>query len=329
MELLRHIILYFTLVLAVPCAWSDPFCDLAQRQCSGKWELMTNLSVALNNDSIPSNALKPLRSSILQIRDVLDIFPFCFPTQPKDIWRLLRSDANVGYTLLGDFIDLQNVNYSATAELKLKLALLGWLELFTNHAAQYQYQKYFESPDISQLYFRKQSEYSVMFWGNTSSVPSNATSGLDTIGLLMVCTGSFNQTSLISYLRQLAQVGNLASRYDTLCSFSNLTTVGNANYMHDYKKQLRALLNVVKMFPDALLESTNTDALLQLAAQCYAILDKTHATIVPYLYYLEAEEPVELAYSEILVDKAFYAMKQWLEANAWPDWLMLFSSLII
>jgi hypothetical protein len=71
--------------------------------------------------------------------------------------------------------------------------------------------------------------------------PSSNLSGIQNIALLAVRSLLTPISSLTLRLLQGAQVQHLRERYFVLRSFENLTTVDNAIYMHDYKKQLRAL----------------------------------------------------------------------------------------
>jgi len=152
-----------------------------------------------------------------------------------------------------------------------------------------------------------------MFWGNSSTEPDQNQSGLYNVGLL-----------------ELAQIQHHLQRYFVLMNFPNLTTVFNANYMHEYKKQLRAMLRVIKWYPQIVNTSSPYEASLStVLTTCYHMLDVTHKSVVPYLYYVRYGSPAALAKAEVDLDIAFLSMKTWLIEHAWVDQLHLFAALIL
>jgi len=261
--------------------------------------------------------LGPLRDSLIMIRDVMDIFPFTYPTPAKggdDVYRLLRSDLNYGYTGIGDYMDLHTVNYSVAIQQKMLNDLLNWKTAFENRTVQYAYDVYFGSPVANQLYYRNDSELSEMFWGNSTVQPDPSQSGVYNLALL-----------------ELAQIQHHKERFFVLTTFPNLTTIFNANYMHDYKKQLRAMKRVAfDWFPQILNSSSSQLKMLSTQVNaCHTMLGQTHSFVVPYLYFAQNGPADLLASSEIRLDEAYFKMKQYLFSNAWLDYLQLFKALLI
>jgi len=318
---------FFVIVSIVGCASKKPskhgdqvetFGQFAQQSSKGKWSSMMALLPDLNEHSTPRGGLGPLRDSLIMIRDVMDIFPFCYPTPTAnnaDVYKLLRADLNYAYTGIGDYHDLHRVNYSVAVQQQMLNDLLEWKSSFENRTVQYNYENYFSNPDTTTFYYHNETELSIMFWGNSSVVPNIAKSGLYNLALL-----------------ETAQIQHHLERFFVLTGFPNLTTIYNANYMHDYKKQLRAMKRVgLDWFPQVMNSSAPLfKVLVDQVNACHTMLSKTHDFVIPYLYYAQHGPAQILALSEIQLDEAFYSiLKAWLFGNAWVDYLRLFQSLVI
>jgi len=300
-------------------AASPSFGEIAANTAQSKWDAMVELLPNLDNDSLPTNssALVPLRDSLIYLRDVLDIFPFCYPTPKKkhdeDVWEELRKDLNGGWTGIGDYLDLRHVNYTTAVQQQMLDDLLQWKAALQEHAVEYDYETYFNTPDNETFYSRPNSDLSIMFWGNSTYSPDPSKSGDYNLAILSA-----------------AQVQHGLQRFYVLTGFHNLTTVDNANYMHDYKKQLRALSRVVKWFPQIIntQDSFYTNLTTEVTA-CHSMLGTTHSYVVPFLYYAAHGPADMLTMSEVQLDIAFDHMKRWLAKRAWPDWLKLWEALLI
>jgi hypothetical protein len=294
------------------------FGEVASAAAAGKWAAMEALLPSLNNASVPlSNGLEDLRDALLDIRDVLDIFPQAYPiwaSSQADNWVVMRAALNDGYTLIGDYQDLHRVTPSPATQEAMLNGLLRWKNEFENASVQYHFQDYLQNPDPTLLWFRNTSELSYIFWGNTTARPSSNLTGIENIALLAG-----------------AQIQHLRERYFVLRSFENLTTDDNANYMHDYKKQLRALQQVSSKWYPSVLNTTSKyyNLLSDQSDACYAALVQTHSFVIPFLFY-EAHGPAdELANAEIALDSSWATLKTWFSANAWPDVLHLYDALLI
>jgi hypothetical protein len=293
------------------------FGDVVSAAAVGKWTTMDALLPSLNNASVPlSSGLGDLRDALLDIRDVLDIFPQAYPiwaSSQADNWVVMRALLNDGYTFIGDYQDLHRVTPSPATQQGMLNGLLHWKSRFENASVDYHFEDYFEKPDPTVLWFRNTSELSYIFWGNTTVRPSSNLSGIQNIALLAG-----------------AQIQHLRERYFVLRSFENLTTNYNANYMHDYKKQLRALQQVSSHWYPSVLNTTSKyyNLLSDQSAACYAALVQTHSFVIPFLFY-EAHGPSdELANAEIALDSSWATLKTWYSTNAWPDVLNLYDALL-
>jgi len=325
MKLALFVLLTVTAAIAVRLpvrakAASPTFGQLAAASAAGKWNTMVTLFPNLSNTTLPNNtALDPLRAAVMDIRDVLDIFPFCYPTpapgsNATDVWKSLRDDLNDGYTLIGDYEDLKDVNYSVVVQQQMLEQLLAWQVTFMNHTAVFNYEPYFDAPVSVCVYNRSEKELSSMFWGNSTILPNASMSGNYNLAML-----------------QLAMIQHHYQRYFVLMSFPNLTLPDYAGYMHDYKKQLRAMKLVPSLFPQILNSSSAYYGTLTAAVTAtYNVLSQTHGTyVVPFLYYWQYGPADVLAYCEIQLDAAYYTMKKYLIEHAWLDWLHMFQAIVI
>jgi len=231
-----------------------------------------------------------------------------------DIWRLLREDLNYGYTWIGNYIDLSTVNYSQQVQQAYLEKLLAWKATYEQHAVTHNYSQYIAVPDPTNFYWRNDSELSSMYWGNqTVYTPSPNNTGLANVALL-----------------ELAMILKHHQRYFVLVSLPNITTVPWANYMHDYKKQIRAMMTVVRWFPQIYnWSSPFAQPFMNVSTQCHEVLGYTHSFIIRWLYYNQYGPPEQAANAAVQVDEAFYAMKEYLAKIAWPDQLDLFRSVVL
>jgi len=296
---------------------SPTFGQMAQQTSVGKFAKMVALLPSLNASSMPKGDLGPLRDSLIMIRDVLDVFPFTYPTPSnggQDVYRLLRTDLNYAYTGIGDYMDLHTVNYSTVIQEKMLDDLLAWKLAFENRTILYKYDVYFDTPDASRFYYRNDSELSLMFWGNSTIQPDPSQSGGYNLALLAI-----------------AQNQHHVERFYVLTTFANLSTIYNGNFMHDYKKQLRAMKRVALDWFPGIMNSTSITykGLITQINACHTMLGQTHSFVVPFLYYAQHGPGDLLAESEIALDEAYVKMKDWLFTNAWLDYLHLWKVLLI
>jgi len=187
----------------------------------------------LTNTSCPG-VVKPMRKSLLLARNGLDVFVFAYPgaenmrigKPPKngDVFTALRDDLDEGYTLVGDFQDLQNVNYTHEDYLERFNACLAWKVTFLVNIDKYGYKAYVLSASTTKLFKRKKGELSKDYWGNVTGRPNLTISGYQNVAIL--ADGQLNNSvNIYTYI-------------------TNLTDIWDDVYhtqFHDYRKLLRAI----------------------------------------------------------------------------------------
>ncbi len=96
----------------------------------------------------------------------LIVFPilsnFIFAFSEPDLWALIRESMNVGYTILGNFQDLNHsgVNYTQKQYDALLGQCLSWSSNYTSMNVSYSVDRYVLSPDPVKYYYRDVSKYS-------------------------------------------------------------------------------------------------------------------------------------------------------------------------
>lgn len=78
--------------------------DLALKSGPTAFNKSLGLLNTLNETTMP-DFVRPLRKSLLVIRNILDLFIFAYPLQSEknDTFHVLRKDVNDGYTFVGNF----------------------------------------------------------------------------------------------------------------------------------------------------------------------------------------------------------------------------------
>jgi hypothetical protein len=291
--------------------------QLAQLAVAGHWTALWQELPGINGSAVPSSPwLTELRDLLDEARDTLDMFVFCYPTGTPDTWQLLRDDLNAGYHGLSHYADLLASNYSRYAQEQELSGLFNWRETFITNSELYNYSDYFSSPELLQLFFRSPSAYNELWWGKqqaTSYYPSSMNTGIQNLAVL-----------------ERAQLAHLQQRLPVLMSLPNASCKANADYMHQYKKQLRVLMRVVAAFPKTLDSSQpHYHGLLKDMAAAQAELTKEKKSLTSLLYYLQYGPPSALAQAQQVANKALQKVKDYIQKHGFAQTLQSFSNLII
>lgn len=116
------------------------------------------------NTTTRSQDVKPLRLSVLDAKNLLDVMVFAYPTEwcpplqpkPLDVWRLARGVLDEGYETLGTLQDLSHsgVAYNTSDEARAVLGCLGWKAHLEHDVVAYSVRDYLAHPSPSELYQR-------------------------------------------------------------------------------------------------------------------------------------------------------------------------------
>lgn len=225
-----------------------------------------NLGV-VNNDTNPGT-ISALRKQLLLTRTYLDIFCYAYELTEchgGDCFLVLRKTLNKGYTLIGDFDDLQHVNYTESDRIKLLGRCLEWKQEFRDDIDNNNFKKYLTNVS-THMVMRPKSDLSIDFWGNVTAVPDGNLSGYQNIGLLS--TG---------------QLKDCINAYTFTVNLEDIWNKQYHNLFHDYRKLIRSINFVGNYFPAVYSQNIKTE--IHQLEKAYTLLGKINDLINEYVYY--------------------------------------------
>jgi len=292
--------------------------ELAASLVAANYTAVVEALPDMNDTTLPQN-IAAFRKDLLYTRNLLDIFVFAYPppSQPNetDVWVALRQDMNVGYTVVGNFQDLNHsgVNYTLQELDERRNICLAWVATFTNNIQTYNYGQYVANPSPNQLYSRPDNEYSRFFWKRVGVQPSLSLSGLMNVAML--------DTALLRQgTKEYLGVFNLPEVY----SFKKHLQ------FHDYRKLTRTINYVTGSFN--IIESNYTalaNKILNITNTMYLLFGNLNDQVTAYQFYQQNGTPQQQAEQRIVCDDNWVTLRGWLQSNEYGDQLNLLSTLTI
>jgi hypothetical protein len=239
----------------------------------------------LTNTTQPGN-VNVLRKSALNVRDMLDLFVYAYPTpafaNQTDLWIAIRSSFNDGYTLLGDFQDLNHssINYT-TAEYEKRLdRCLDWQAKWQDLVSQQHADVYLLSPNATNVFFRNATDLSFLFWADVP-FPPNAT--------------AYTGLEVVSYLTK-ANLVEAREKYLAIYNLTEVYTNKKHTEFHAYRKLLRTINSLASLFP-IFVNSSATQQYLNLTVMAYNLFGDTNDNATAYIFYAAHGTYLEQQYS--------------------------------
>lgn len=249
---------------------------------------------SLGNQSTPGD-LGSLRKSILLLRTYLDIFVYAYPINSPDIFEIIRDDLNKLYTSIGNFDDLQNVNYTSSDRDKLLNKCLKDKFNYLQDDQGYKFDVYIKSIN-DKLYYRNKFNLSRDFWGNVSQIPNETLSGYQNIGLL-----------------SQGQLENCIQGYTVIVSLNDIWRSSIHEQFHDYRKLIRASVFIPNFFPDVFNRDVSKDA--NVVYSGYSKFGKVNDVINEYQYYEKKGYQKEADKKMKQVNQMWTDLKSWLNTD--------------
>lgn len=222
------------------------YSELAEHRILTIYSQVTEEIGSLDKNTLPYET-KQLRKDIVQVRDLLDIFVYAFPSaekESKDIGLILRDDLDVGYETIGSFKDLFDVQASETNDLRPEEAVydkeilkerreqvLKWKKTFLDRDQQAIYVDYLRHPD-SGFSKRKKDSLSRFYWGAVSFRPDADLSGIENVRLLT-----------IGLLNKAEEDERETRKLKALVGFHE------HEIFHDFRKRIRSVIKILNLFP--------------------------------------------------------------------------------
>lgn len=195
-----------------------------------------------NKETLPGEA-RDLRKQLVRLRDVLDIYSHNFLNQLK-LWDDIRDGLDEGYTLIGDFKDLAEVQMpSSNSDAKprkldekkvknqRKLVLKwkedyfqagGWSDKVSALFSQIQ--------PLSSSTLTNSKKFSNFFWGGVEALPAAINSPAQNARILLD-----------------AQSNRVFDEHNDFLELSNLRKEKNEVVFHDHRKRIRTVTKICNL----------------------------------------------------------------------------------
>jgi len=229
--------------LAEGVAASPPsYGQLAKQMLSTEFGKLSAALAVITKDTLPHET-KDLRKQIGSVRQMVDVFAYAYePTGDPDIFLTLRDELDVGYETMGAFKDLfdgpvangadpANITYKKKDLKKYGDPLLAWLEKFLKPKRLGRYLDLLSEPLLDSIADRKRSKLSRFYWGGVDIKPKPSDSGVKTISRLVH-----------------AQLKESKKAYKKTLLIDDLTDYDNEENFHDFRKRVRASLQIINGF---------------------------------------------------------------------------------
>jgi len=208
---------------------------------------------------------KRLRKAVLKIRDMLDIFPYAYSSNPAedDFFKVFRDDLDEGYEHLGLFKDLWDMQFiddiddaDELADYKQFGNKLGkrhskaqeWIKAFLKRKKQSKYGRFALNP-TKEMYYRPKDTMSRFYWRIVNGEPSAEKTGLANVADLA---------------RQLSEIAR--DEYEEAKGITDVLDHVRAEAFHDFRKRVRTVIKIIKYFPGVVV---TTDANREVITAAY------------------------------------------------------------
>jgi len=264
------------------------------------------------NSSTQPWAVHTLRKDIGFFRDLLDMFVYAFDncsSSPSaknddctDYWALLRKDVNDGYTLIGNYQDLNHsgVNYTNAQRLQLLDTCLSWLQTFNDDMKTYDYAAVVYTAQPDQMFERDKSKLSPYFWGQVQPTPDLSFTGLENLAVL-----------------EYALALESANLYSTVMSLSEVYTNKNHSIFHGYRKLSRSIISVASFNVLDTLNCT-TDA-MNTTVNMYNNFGNLNDEVTAYQFYKANGDQGQESIEQKIVVAGWASLQQWMDQTLWAN----------
>ncbi len=218
--------------------------------------------------------VQQLRYSIAELRDLVDVFAYAYPTDgDKDTWKKVRDDLDEGYESLGNFKDLYDAQgapgadkakYDPAKLAELRQKVLDWKNHFDQDERLDAYREYLASPKKNKITERKKGDLSSHYWGDAGIEPDKSLSGVENLAKL-----------------EGVLLGNANDELEKTTELRKLHKDQAQEDFHSFRKQFRATTKLAGYFPQ-LFTDQDPKANLPLLIQAVDRYGDVHDKIVAY-----------------------------------------------
>jgi len=275
---------------------SQIFATLAKSFVPTEYNKMLPLMSVLTPTVQPQDVYA-VRKQILRARDMLDVFSPVFPnaTLNTDVWGVMRSSLDDGYTLIGN---LQDLNHSDVPYTQMDLnakrnPVLQWLASFNQQNSQYNFGNFVTDAQLGTYTHKNESSF---YWKKVPARPTGESVGTKTLQYLL-------STQLQTALKF----------YDTVYPVSSVINESIHAIFHDLRKDLRTVMDEDKEFGAMLLPQTTAyNNMFNILGDARDKAGNINDEITAYYYYQSHHEDWKLPAMTTQINNDWAAMKTWM-----------------
>jgi len=262
------------------------------------YQAMLPLLTQLTLGTMPANVYT-VRKGLLTARDMLDVFSPVYTnnTNGVDLWGIVRKSLDDGYTLVGNFQDLDHSHVSYTEkDLETRRnATLDWKESFVALEAKYDVVNFVSGPELMMYTHLNESSF---YWKY--------------VKMSMRPKGSAEAHTALQYLL-FTQINTSLAYYDFVYPYISVINDSIHTIFHDYRKMLRTMSDEEVALGDMLVSTTNTTivATFALINDARSRLGNINDEVTAYDFYMQDGKTSKAAAMKSEIDSDWEAFKTW------------------
>jgi len=173
-----------------PIPVNGTYGELALATTIPNWRTLQKIVPLLTPSLQPDDPLiKSIRAAVGNVRNLVDIFVYAYPIvqigKVTDVIVALINDVQTGWTYLGAYHDLKNVNYTEPTRRSRMNDVQNWLNRFKANTANLNYNFQLANVSKSEFFERPKDEVSYLYWGWSGLTPRKNDTGIQNIAVLL------------------------------------------------------------------------------------------------------------------------------------------------
>jgi exopolyphosphatase len=261
-------------------------------------------------ETVMPGAVYGTRKSMLKTRDLLDVFSLVYPnttssnatvgSENEDLWGSLRFFLDQGYTLAGEYLDLNHshVKYSEEQLEHSRNQVLDWHDTFRVFNQDHDVHAFLATPSTDNCFYHEKE--SRLFWKH---IPvHNRPYGGDPA------------TTSLQYLAS-KQLGVSLKYWKRVYPYTSVDSIVHKDY-HDLRKMLRSLIDEFQLFGSTMFPNSppQTQSAFNTLTKARHLLGDMNDDWTAYMFYLDHNE-----YRGLQTELASRVNEAWKDFKIWAD----------
>jgi exopolyphosphatase len=266
--------------------------------------------LSMFTETVMPGAVYATRKSILSTRDLLDVFAPAYPNatsrsnatvglENEDLWGSLRFYLDQGYTLVGEYLDLNHshVKYSEEQLEQSRNQVLDWHTRFRAFNQDHDVHAFLATPTTDDCFSHEKE--SRLFWKH---IPVQSRP-----------RGGDPATTSLQYLAS-KQLGVSLKYWKRVYPFTSIDAIAHEDY-HDLRKMLRSLVDEFHLFGSTMFPTlSKTHSAVKTLTKARSLLGHMNDDWTAYMFYLKHNE-----YSGSQTELASRVNEAWKDFKSWAD----------